>query len=499
MRKKFLLKFTTSLILTMVAFFPFLAKASVYINEVAWMGISGVNGQYGEWIEFYNSSDQEINLVDWKLYRNGGLLESDSIFTLTKSIQPKGHLVIERTTSSIPDPLPSINDETGSFGGGNLANLPNGEFLVLKDNNDNTVQSFDFSSGWPAGDNSNKFTMQKISSGWITATGTPKAVNSSQAASQSSSSSSQESQSSSANSSSSLSSAGAVIASGSVAYNYKNEQISAMAGEDKTAVAGADVVLEGNALGFKKEPLLNARYLWTLGDGSYKEGKNIRHVYKYPGNYIAVLNVSSGDISASDRINIKVIQNELQIIDAKDEFIKLKNKSGIILDVSGWFLKAGGAIFKFPDYSLVAANSELIISSDISKLKFADSNFSAELLYPNSSAAFSYPPAGEASPPVYLSSSSSVSKSKEIILSKPPEKKVEVAIVPSVVSSKNYSSLPALPTGQAGGEAYLASVITIVDKNNSSSKLWLILALIAGIIGGAGVFLARKNNQSPKN
>ena len=312
-----------------------------------------------------------------------------------------------------------------------------------------------------------------------------------------SNSSSQESQSYSVDNSSS--SVSENIASGSVAYNYKNEQISARAGEDKTAVAGADVVLEGNALGFKKEPLLNARYLWTLGDGSYKEGKNIRHVYKYPGNYIAVLNVSSGDISASDRINIKVIQNELQIIDAKDEFIKLKNKSGIILDVSGWFLKAGGAIFKFPDYSLVAANSELIISSDISKLKFADSNFSAELLYPNSSAAFSYPPAGEASPPVYLSSSSSVSKSKEIILSKPPEKKVEVAIVPSVVSSKNYSSLPALPTGQAGGEAYLASVITIVDKNNSSSKLWLILALIAGIIGGAGVFLARKNNQSPKN
>src|SRR3990167_5203251 len=171
-----------------------------------------------------------------------------------------------------------------------------------------------------------------------------------------SSSSSQESQSSSANSSSS--SVSENIASGSVAYNYKNEQISAIAGEHKTAVAGADIVLEGKATGFKKEPLENARYLWTLGDGSYKEGKNIRHIYKYPGNYIAVLNVSSGDISASDRINIKVVPNELRIIETKSEFIKLKNKSGIILDVSGWFLKAGGATFKFPDYSLVAANSE---------------------------------------------------------------------------------------------------------------------------------------------
>ena len=160
----------------------------------------------------------------------------------------------------------------------------------------------------------------------------------------------------------------------------------------------------------------NARYVWTLGDGSYKEGKNIRHIYKYPGNYIAVLNVSSGYVPASDRINIKVIPNELNIVETKNEFIKLKNKSGIILDVSGWFLKEGsaasGTTFKFPDYSLIAANSELIISSDISGLKFSDNKFSAEILYPNGSVAFSYSPT--------LASSSL--KSKEIILSKQPEK-----------------------------------------------------------------------------
>src|SRR3989344_1931031 len=312
-----------------------------------------------------------------------------------------------------------------------------------------------------------------------------------------SNSSSQESQSSSANSSSS--SVSENIASGSIAYNYKNEQISAMAGEHKTAVAGADIVLEGKATGFKKEPLENARYLWTLGDGSYKEGKNIRHIYKYAGYYIAVLNVSSGDISASDRINIKVIPNELRIIETKNEFIKLKNKSGIILDISGWFLKAGGAIFKFPDYSLVAANSELMISSDVSKLKFASDDFLAEILYPNGSVAFFYPPDGEAGSSAPVSSSSS--KPKEIVLSKPSEKKVEVAVVSSVVSSKNYSSSSATTNSRqnftaeknlSAGEAGLASVITIGEKNNSSAKIWLILAAITGIIGGAGVFIARK-------
>lgn len=307
--------------------------------------------------------------------------------------------------------------------------------------------------------------------------------------------------SSSAQNSSVLSSSSAQnIASGSIDYHYKNEQISAKAGEDKTAVAGADIILEGNAFGLKKEPLQNARYLWTLGDGSYKEGKNIQHIYKYPGNYIAVLNVSSGDVSASDRINVKVIPNELQIIDAKNEFIKLKNKSGAILDISGWFLKTGsatgGMIFKFTDYSLVAANSELIISSDVSGLKFADNKFSAEILYPNGSVAFSYLPAGQASSP----SAASSSKSKETVLSKPLEKNTEIV----AGKGQNFATENNLPARLAdtpakrAGEAGLANVITIGDKNNSGAKIWLILAVITGIIGGAGMFLARKFTYTEK-
>ena len=39
----------------------------------------------------------------------------------------------------------------------------------------------------------------------------------------------------------------------------------------------------------------------------------------------------------------------------------------------------------------------------------------------------------------------------------------------------------------------MASVITIGEKNNSGDKIWLILALITGTIGGAGVFLARRD------
>jgi len=489
MRKKFLSKLVASLLLMVWAIFPFLAKASVYISEIMY-DVEGSDDKK-EWVEIYNDTVGEINLKDWRFYDG-----SNHILNEPPANGGRGSLVLPAysyailssdattTVANYPAYSGAVIDTVMSLGN-------TSETLKIIDASGAILDTVSYNSSMGANGDGNS--LQKINGVWSAKSPTFGYANASSV--QSSISSFQESQSSFVSISSS--SVSENIASGSVAYNYKNEQISAKAGEDKTAVAGADIVLEGNALGFKKEPLQNARYLWTLGDGSYKEGKNIRHVYKYTGNYIAVLNVSSGDISASDRLNIKVIPNELQIIDAKNEFIKLKNKSGVILDVSGWFLKAGGAIFKFPDYSLVAANSELIISSDISKLKFADSNFSAELLYPNGSVAFSYPPAGEASPPVYLSSSSSVSKSKEIILSKPPEKKVEVA---SIVFPKNNSSSSA--TGDkklSANEVGLSSVITIGEKNNSGNKIWLILAVITGIIGGTGVFLARKNNQSPKN
>ena len=489
MRKKFLSKLAVPLVLMVWAVFPFLAKASVYINEVAWMGTA--NSANDEWIELHNDGSENVDLTGWALSAIDGVPVINFSNAVNKIISAGDYYLLERTDDTAVPGIVADLIYTGA-----LSN--DGEVLILKDKNGTETDRVNASTGWQAGDNVSKYTMQKISSGWITATGTPKVVNSSQTASQNSSSSSQENQFSSANNSSS--SSGAVIASGSIAYNYKNEQISAKAGEDKTAVAGADIVLEGNALGFKKEPLLNARYLWNLGDGSYKEGKNIRHIYKYTGNYIAVLNVSSGDVSASDRINIKVIPNELRIIETKNEFIKLKNKSGVILDVSGWFLKAGEAIFKFPDYSLVAANSELMISSDVSKLEFADNNFSAEILYPNNSVAFSYLPAGEAGLPASFSSSSSISKPKEIISSQPAERKAEVAIAPiiplksssssSAVADKgqNFTAENNLPHRQAG----LASVITIGEKNNSGDKIWLILAVITGIIGGAGIFITRK-------
>lgn len=289
---------------------------------------------------------------------------------------------------------------------------------------------------------------------------------------------------SASSSSQSFSSASSVANSGSGSIIWPDEQqIYANAGKDKTGIAGADVLFEGKALGIKKEPLSNARYLWNFGDGASGEGKNIKHTYKYPGNYIAVLDVSSGQYSVSDRTNVKIAANELIISEAGDKFIKLKNKSGIILDISGWFLMGGGVLFKFPESSFVSANSDLIISSDVSKIKLGNLVGAVDLLYSNGSVAFSYQNKKETKSQTVMSvtavsSSSQTDKITQII--QPPKKPEPTTVVGS------------------GTTTQLANVIysSGENKDGKSYKKWLFLSVIIGLFSGGALFFVRRKSLS---
>lgn len=147
---------------------PRAVDASVIFSEIAWMGTP--ESANAEWIEFYNTSTETIDMSGWKLYESGG---STLVYTFTKQIPGKTYFVLERVTPSAPDPLPDISDEAGPFGGSGLSN--SGEHLVLKNVEGLLVAEINASSGWPAGDNAEKKTMQRSNGTWITATPTPKA------------------------------------------------------------------------------------------------------------------------------------------------------------------------------------------------------------------------------------------------------------------------------------------------------------------------------------
>lgn len=148
---------------------PYLADASVIINEVAWMGTA--NSATDEWIELF--SDKVQDLSGWTLSTADGGMN----IALSGSITAGGYYLIERTDDTAVSDITA--DLVAPFGSG-LSNSY--ETLILKDSNGTQIDEAGPSGNtWPAGDNSTKETMQFTLSGverrWITASATPKASN----------------------------------------------------------------------------------------------------------------------------------------------------------------------------------------------------------------------------------------------------------------------------------------------------------------------------------
>lgn len=121
----------------------------VIINEIGWMGTEvAQTGQYGEWLELYNPSNNQVDLSGWKILVSGELL-----LNLSGTINPGQYFLIERVTPSSPDPIIDIpGDMAVSFGSGGLNN--NGDRIELIDSSGTISDLVDCSGGWFAGSNS---------------------------------------------------------------------------------------------------------------------------------------------------------------------------------------------------------------------------------------------------------------------------------------------------------------------------------------------------------
>jgi len=147
------------------------AAAEVEINELAWMGTTQSTAD--EWIELRNTTSGTISLNGWTLTAADG---TPSI-ALSGTIPGAGFFLLERTDDSSVPGVAANQLYTGALENG-------GETLELRDGAGTLIDS---ASGWSAGDNATKATMERNGTGWQTATaaydvglGTPKAANTGQ-------------------------------------------------------------------------------------------------------------------------------------------------------------------------------------------------------------------------------------------------------------------------------------------------------------------------------
>lgn len=117
------------------------------INEIAWMGTKD-NFRH-EWLEISNDGEQKINLNGWKMKLNDFVLE------LKGEIGPKDYFLVAASDKIF---------ENYDLNYANLgAKLPNkGAKVVLMGKEGSVVDEVDSSSGWFAGNNKTKQTMERI-------------------------------------------------------------------------------------------------------------------------------------------------------------------------------------------------------------------------------------------------------------------------------------------------------------------------------------------------
>ncbi len=373
-------------LIALFLFTPALAKADVLINEVAWMGVSGANGQYGEWVELYNNGTTGVSLSGWTLAKAGG---SKLIFTFSKTISAGGYLVVERTTASMPDALPSITDESGSFGNGGLSNI--GEDLVLKDASGKVVDSLDFASGWPAGDNTTKETMQFVDGSWVSGEPTPDAANQGESNTDN-------------NNNDTLHIAGSTLVNTNTQDVHPTilSPIVTKIITSQKAVTGIPTTFSEMTTGTKRETLDQGRWVWNFGDGTSREDikdpGTFTHTFAYSGDYVVTLEyyetVFVGSLpDAVARTTVSVITPRVVIshisYDAKGG-IELSNTSGIDMDISGWTIGSGQSSFVFPKNSIILKDKKITLAGRNLGIEIKPGQAVA-LLYPDTTIASVFP------------------------------------------------------------------------------------------------------------
>jgi len=131
--------------------------ADVVINEINYNSSDDFNS--GDWVELYNSSDQDILIEGWMFFDEN----DDHVFEFSAglSMAPYEFLVICQDTSLFSVLYPDVNNFIGNTGFG----LSGGGELIRLYNSDNVLVdslSYDDSDPWPLGPDGSGFTLELI-------------------------------------------------------------------------------------------------------------------------------------------------------------------------------------------------------------------------------------------------------------------------------------------------------------------------------------------------
>lgn len=139
------------------------------------------------------------------------------------------------------------------------------------------------------------------------------------------------------------------------------------AGRKRMAIVGAEVYFDAPTE-IKGDFSGTVSYDWSFGDGAGGGGKNISHIYRFPGSYNVILNANTGGVSAVSRTDIQIVEAEISIKDMKEGkggFIEIANNSSYETNIGGFRLFFASSTKIIPKDTIIKSKSSIKIPADI--------------------------------------------------------------------------------------------------------------------------------------
>lgn len=331
-------------LLTVLFLMPGFCQASVFLNEIAWMGDSSSANH--EWIELYN--DGAATVVDGWILSDGRNLSIELAGTV-----PAGSYVVLERTSDESAPGPAFLLYTGA--------LPNtGGTLRLETAQGQLVDLVSGGENWAAigGDNATKETAQYTAKGWITATPTPGAPNKTESTTikseptqESEETETKEKTNTSAKDKKSVE---------TVRLTLPDITLALMIDAQTVGYVNQTIPFVSKASGIGPDLLSSLQYQWNFGDGTVDQSAAPSHRFQFPGTYVVTLHAQYKRQKQITRHEITILPVALSLTQNKNGDIQVNNDSPYEVDISGYTIQ-GRETFVFPDYSLILPNQTITI------------------------------------------------------------------------------------------------------------------------------------------
>lgn len=257
-------------------------------------------------------------------------------------------------------------------------------------------------------------------------------------------------------------------------------QIFAYINGEKSALTGVETIFKGTVFGLDKKPIENARYVWTFGDGTSREGQSVLHAWRLAGSYVVVLEVGSGEFNASARQRVDVVPANVKIEkveEGESGFIALKNNTGVDVDLSRWILRSAGQSFVLPAHTIILSGATLPFPNSVTGIR-PDSKL-ADLLFPNGLLANNFYQ-NESSKAVAVVSTPVNEKA-------PPQDSPKTALAEKIVPKSDLNNLPTETATKQDLSSSSTTVLYAAVGGSGFSFDWILALLGLVGVGAVGV------------